>query len=222
MAVWVLPMGRQISLMWCQRAGEASHEFSQPGAHLPARVVVHIAPGEEQQVYPSGRAELLCEDLSRDTANATPRRGTAGRPPQRHNQSPRAMRRPIPACGPRTRAYPDPASPQSSGGSVGKAPACHFIGLHCEPAAALCATSLQDLAAIRRAHPLEKAVATLALALVGLICSFHGSSQRWRQDADNMACAIGLSSLARGRKRPDLNCYHWLTTSGLAKGSRSL
>ena len=176
MAPQVLPMGRLIRLAPRQRVRETTHEFSQSDAHVPARMVVHIAPREEQQVYPCRGADPLCEDLSRDAPNATTGDGAACGLPQRYDQSPPAIRRRIPACGPRACAHADAASAQTSDWTVAEPPARHFVGLHCEPVPALGPTSLQNIPAIRRAHPFPEAVAPLTLAPVGLICPFHETS----------------------------------------------
>jgi hypothetical protein len=176
MAPQILRMGCFIRLPACQRVRETNHEFSQSGAHPSARVAVHIAPCEEQHIYPRSRAQPVREHLSRDAANAAARRGATCGPPQRYDQSPSALRRRIPACRPWTRTHPDVASPQTSDRCVGEPPPRHCMGLGCEPMSALGAASPQNLTAVRRAHPFQEAVAALALAPVGLVCPFHGSS----------------------------------------------
>ena len=68
-----------------QRARETSHEFLQPSAHPAAGEGIDIAPGKEQQVYSCRGTKPLREDIPRNAANTAPRRGVAGRPPQRHD-----------------------------------------------------------------------------------------------------------------------------------------
>ena len=137
------------------------------------------------------------EDLSRNAADAAAGRGAACGPPQRHDQSSSSIRCVISARRPRTGAHPDTAPPQTAGRCFPAPPACHAVGLDGKPVSPLGATSLQDLAAVRRAHPLEEPVAPLALAPVRLICPLHESSMyEFQGGDDNMAPGFGLSSLA--------------------------
>lgn len=176
MALPSLPTGPLFRLAARQRIRETGQKFCQASAYLPARLAAHIATREKQQAHPCGPTNAVCEDLSRDPADPATRRGPARGPSQRHDEAAAARRRCIPACGPRTCAYPDPASPQTSCRRFGRPPACHLVNLEREPVSALGAASLQDLAAVRRAHSLEEPVAALALAAVGLICPFHEPS----------------------------------------------
>jgi hypothetical protein len=50
-----------------------------------------------------------------------------------------------------------------------------FVGLDCEPVAALKAAALEHCTAIRRGHALAKTMHTHAAADLGLVCSFNHS-----------------------------------------------
>jgi len=149
-------------------------ELRQASAHLTARVATDVAAGEKQEVRRLGAFALARQDLPGDAPDAAARdRASAGAAQGKDQPAP--ARGVVRTDGPWSCADPDALSPQVTGQSL-PAPPTHRRPLNGQAVPTLGTPPLENLSPVRRAHPLEKAVASLALALVRLICPLHAPS----------------------------------------------
>ena len=187
-----------------QGRAKAGEQVGQAGAYLASGLPAHVAPGQEQQVGPAGRIAPVPENLSRDSPDAAASHRAPCGPPQGEDQLPVGPSGAVPAEGPwasaRAHAVPPKADRRCLASGLP-----HPADLHAQAVPPLRPPPAQDLPPIRRAHPLEEAVAALPLALVRLIRPFHCSSLV----SDKVAIILPSPSpcqvsAERSRRRPHL------------------